>query len=170
MTSIRVRQPSTRARKRGRPLGLVDGDEVRDRLGDRDGVHGDVGEVDPGHRALGRAPQVGLGQVLRGDPGQQVGGVHDEAVVEPDLAGDRARGLLGQGHEDVGRRGVGPALEQPGQQQVALLPPDEVLVVVVSSGPGSSRCDLSSMRMAATSRNSDSWLKSIRSRCSAQAR
>ena len=35
-----------------------------------------------------------------------------------------------------------------------------------SSGPGSSRWDLSSIRMAATSRNSESWLKSICSRCS----
>ena len=87
--------------------------------------------------------------------------MHDEVVVEPDLAGDRARGLLGQSHEDVGRRGVGPALEQAGQQQVALLPADEVLVLVAVSGPGSSRWDLSSIRMAATSRNSESWLKSI---------
>ena len=69
-------------------------------------------------------------------PGQQVGGVDDEVVVEADLAGDRARRLLGQGDEDVGRRGVGPALEQPGQQQVALLPADEVLVVLDGLGPG----------------------------------
>ena len=57
--------------------------------------------------------------------------MHDEVVVEADLAGHRARGLLGEGHEDVGRGGIGPALEQAGQEQVALLPPDEVLVVVV---------------------------------------
>ena len=54
----------------------------------------------------------------------------DEVVVEPDLAGHRARRLLGQGDEDVGRGGVGPALEQPGQQEVALLPADQVLLVV----------------------------------------
>ena len=130
MTSMRVRQPSTSVAERRGPLGLGHGDELGHRLGHRDGVHRDVGEVDPGHRALGRPAQVGLGQVLRGDPGQQVGGVHHEVVVESHLAGDRTRRLLGQGHEDVGRRGVGPALEQPGQQQVALLPPDEILVVV----------------------------------------
>ena len=89
-----------------------------------------MGQVDPGHRALGRPAEVGLGQVVGGDPGQQVGGVDHEVVVEPDLAGHGAGRLLGQGDEDVGRRGVGPALEQAGQQQVALLPADQLLVVV----------------------------------------
>ena len=54
----------------------------------------------------------------------------DEVVVEPHLARDGARRLFGQGDEDVGRGGVRPALEQPGQQEVALLPPDQVLLVV----------------------------------------
>ena len=171
MTSMRVRQPATSARNEVARSRLGHGDQLGHRLGHRDGVDGDVGEVDPGHRALGRAAQVGLGQVLGRDPGQQVRGVHDEVVVEPHLARDRARRLLGQGDEDVGRGGVGPALEQPGQQEVALLPADQVLVVVASPrGPGSSFCDLSSMRMAATSRNSDSWLKSIGSRCSERTR
>ena len=122
MTSMRVRQPSTSERKEVARSRLVHRDEVGHRLGDRHGVHGDVGQVDPGHRALGRPPEVGLGQVVGGDPGQEVGGVDHEVVVEPDLARHGARGLLGQGDEDVGRGGVGPALEQAGQQQVPLLP------------------------------------------------
>ena len=130
MTSMRVRQPSTSERKDVARSDSRHGDEVRHGLGDRDRVHGDVGQVDPGHRALGRPPQVGLGQVVGGDPGQQVGGVHHEVVVEAHLAGIERDGLLGQGDEDVGRRGVGPALEQAGQEQVALLPADEVLVLV----------------------------------------
>ena len=56
--------------------------------------------------------------------------MHGEVVVEPDLAWDRARRLLGQGDEDVRRGGVGPALEQAGQQQVALLPAHVVLVLL----------------------------------------
>ena len=62
--------------------------------------------------------------------------MHDEVVVEPDLAGHRPRRLLGQGHEDVGRGGVGAALEQAGQQEVTLLPPHEVLLVLGCLAPG----------------------------------
>ena len=108
---------------------------ARDRLGHRDGVDGHVGEVDPGDRALGRSAQVGLGQFLRRHPGQEVGGVDGEVVRQPDLPGDGAGGLLGHGHEDVGRGGVGPALEQAGQQQVPLLPPDQLVVVVRALAP-----------------------------------
>ena len=114
----------------GRTLGLAHGDELRHRLGHGDRVHRDVGQVDPGHRALGRSPEVGLGQVLGRDPGQQVRGMHDEVVVEPHLPRDGARRLLGQGDEHVGRCGVGPALEQPGEEEVPLLPSDEILVVL----------------------------------------
>ena len=89
-----------------------------------------MGEVDPGDGPLGRAPQVGLGQVLGRDAGQQVGGVDGEVVGQPDLAGHGPGGLLGHGHEDVGGGGVGPALEQAGQQEVPLLPPDQLVVVV----------------------------------------
>ena len=84
MTSIRVRQPSTSA-ERGRTMGLVHGQEVGHRLGDRDGIHRDVGEVDPRHGEFGRAPQIRLGQVLRRDPGQEIRGMHHEVVVEPHL-------------------------------------------------------------------------------------
>ena len=133
MTSMRVRHPSTSERKEVARSDSLHGDEVRHRLGDRDGVHRDVGQVDPGHRALGRSPEVGLGQVVGRDPGQQVRGVDDEVVVEPDLPRNGARRLLGQGDEDVGRRGVGPALEQAGQEQVPLLPADEILVLLGAS-------------------------------------
>ncbi len=85
---MRVRQPETSDRKERGPLPLGDGDEVGHGLGDRNGVHGDVREVHPRHGALGRPAQVGLGQVGWRDAGQQVGGVHDEVVIEPDLAGD----------------------------------------------------------------------------------
>ncbi len=60
----------------------------------------------------------------------------DEVVVEPDLAGYGVRGLLGEGDEDVRRRRVGAALEQPGQQEIALLPPDEVPIVLGGLAPG----------------------------------
>ena len=40
------------------------------------------------------------------------------------------------GHEDVGRSGIGPALEQSGQQQIPLLPSHEILVLVGGLGPG----------------------------------
>jgi hypothetical protein len=89
-----------------------------------------VGEVDPGHRALGRAAQVGLGQVVGGDSGQQVGGVDQEALIQPDLPGDGAGSLLGQPDEDVSGRRVGPALEEAGQQEVTLVPPDQLVIVV----------------------------------------
>ena len=56
--------------------------------------------------------------------------MHDEVVVEPHLARDGAGRLLSHGDEHVRRRRVGPALEQPGQEQVPLLPADQVLVVV----------------------------------------
>ena len=130
MTSMRVRQSRTRRAERRGALRLGHRDQLGDRLGHRDGVHGDVRQVDPGHRALGGPMQVGLGHVLGGDAGQQVGGMDDEVVVEPHLALDGTRRLFGQGDEDVGGCRIGPALEQPGQQQIALLPPDQVLVVV----------------------------------------
>ncbi len=135
MTSMRVRQPSTSARKEVARAGLVDGNEVGHCLRDRDGVHGDVGQVDPGHRALGRTPEVGLGQVIGRDPGQEVRRVHHEVVVQPHLARDGTGRLFGHGHEDVGRGGIGPALEQPGQQEVSLLPAHEILVLVAGLGP-----------------------------------
>ena len=53
-----------------------------------------------------------------------------EVVRQPDLPRDGAGGLLGHGHEDVGGGGVGPALEQAGQQEVPLLPSDQLVVVV----------------------------------------
>ena len=141
-------------------------DQVGHRLGHADRVHRHMGEVDPGCRSLGRAPQVGLGQVVRRDARQQIRGVDHEIVVQAHLPGQRAGGLLGHGHEDVGGRGVGPALEQAGQA-AGRAPPSRSAPRRrrTLSRPGSSFCDLSSIRMAATNRNSESWLKSMSSRC-----
>ena len=54
----------------------------------------------------------------------------DEVVVESHLARNGAGRLLGQGDEDVGRGGVGAALEQARQQQVPLLPAHQVVVLI----------------------------------------
>ena len=80
-------QPATSERNDVARSASRHGDQVGHRFGDRKGVHRDVGEVDPGHRTLGRAPEVGLRQILGGDAGQQVRCVDHEVVVEAHLAG-----------------------------------------------------------------------------------
>ena len=61
--------------------------------------------------------------------------MHHEPVVESHLARHREPRLFGQGGEDVRRGGVGAALEQARQEQVALLPPEELLLLVGCLGP-----------------------------------
>ncbi len=162
MTSMRVWQPRTSSRNERRPLHVGQRDQLGHRLGHRDGVDGDVGEVDPRHRPLGRPPQVGLGQVVGRDPGQQVGGVDDEAVVEA-----RPRGAPSATPARPGRRTRRPPRRRRGTRAGGpaggRAPPSRRGPRRRRSprGPGRSRWDFSSMRMEATSRNSDSWLKSI---------
>ncbi len=69
-------------------------------------------------------------------PASRSGAWTTKSSSSPASRGTRARGLFGQGHEDVGRGRIGPALEQAGQQQVALLPPGQLLVVLDVLGPG----------------------------------
>ena len=55
MTSIRVVQLLDQRTERRGPEVARHGDQGGDGLGHRDGVHGDVGEVDPWDGPLGRA-------------------------------------------------------------------------------------------------------------------
>ncbi len=136
MTSSRVPRCSVSSEKvtlchRGSSRGqLLDG------LRDGEGVDGDVREVDPLDRSLLGGPQERLGQPVGGHAGQQVGRVDDEPVIEAGLAGQGPDRRLGHGHEPVGDRRVGTALEQPGQEQVPLLPADQLVLGVDVVGPG----------------------------------
>ena len=56
--------------------------------------------------------------------------------IEPGVARHRERGVLGHGDEGVGRRRIGPALQQAGQQQITLVPADELVIVVDRLTPG----------------------------------
>ena len=105
-------------------------------VGHRHRVDGHVVQIDDGHRPLGGGPQEGGGHVVGGHPLEQVGGVDHEVQVQPGGAGDRPGGLLHQHGEPVGGGGVGLALEEPGQQQVALLPADQLLVGIDLVAPG----------------------------------
>ena len=130
MTSIRVvRWPVSARNDVGPRPGSVVGQPLH-RLGDGDRVDRDVREVDLRHRPFGGRPQVRLRELVRGDAGEQVRRMDDEAIVEPDLAGDRPGGSLGEDDERVRGGRVRPALEQAREQQVALLPADELLVLV----------------------------------------
>ena len=113
-------------------------------VGHRHGVDGHVVEVDHRGRPLGGGPHEGRGHLVRGDALQQVGGLDDEVGVEPGGAGHRAGGLLDQQGEPVGGGRVGLALEQSGQQQVPLLPADQLLVGldVAAAGQEAPRLEL----------------------------
>ena len=63
-------------------------------------------------------------------PASRSGAWTTKSSSSPTSRGNGAGRLLGHGDEDVGRRGVGPALEQAGQEQVPLLPAHEILVLV----------------------------------------
>ena len=128
MISIRdVRWPVSSRNVDGPDPGQAQG-QLGHGVGHGDGVHGHVVEVDDRGRALGRGPHEGRGHLVGGDPLQQVGGVDDQVGVESGGAGHRAGGLLDEQGEPVGGGRVGLALEQPGQQEVPLLPADELLV------------------------------------------
>ena len=104
--------------------------QLDDGVGHADPDRGDVVQVDP-RRRLGReGPLGGLPQAQRRDAGHEVGGQVGEALVRADLAGDAAVGLVGEVAEDLRDVLERLALEQPGEQQVALLPERQLLVEV----------------------------------------
>ena len=84
------------------------------------------------HRhGLGRhGPQVGGPEVVDVDAVEQVGGQLEEPLLEPGGAGVGARGRLGELAEHLGGVLEGLALEQAGEQEVALLPEGELVVEV----------------------------------------
>ena len=105
-------------------------------VGHGDCVHGHVVEVDGRDRALGGGPQEGGRHLLGGHPLEEVGGADGQVVVDAGGPGHRAGRLFHEHGEPVGGGRVGLALEQPGHEQVPLLPPDELLVGIDVVGPG----------------------------------
>ena len=86
--------------------------------------------VDPRHRLGLDGAQERVAQLVRRGGGEQVGQEAEELVVDTGGAGVRASGLVGdRGHGD---RGVLErlALDEPGQQQVPLLPEGQLVVEV----------------------------------------
>jgi hypothetical protein len=80
-----------------------------------------VGGGDLGRRSRGEGGGGQPGQLLGGDPDQQLGDDAAQEVLGADPAGVEG-GLLGQaGAEQAGHLLVGPVLEDPGEQEVALL-------------------------------------------------
>ena len=114
-------------------------EQLGDRIGDRRPDRGDVVEVDAGLGLRGDGPEEGGAQVERGDAGEHVGGELEEAVVG---AGDARVGAAGVDGEVLERDGgvlEGLALDQAGEQQVALAPQGQLVVeveVVVARGAG----------------------------------
>ena len=106
-------------------------DQLGHRLGHRQPDGGDVGEVDLRHRPRASWPAGRRRRTSsRRDALQQVRRQGDEALLGPDPAGERARGLVGQAAQHAGRVLERLALEEAGQQQVALLPQGQLLVEV----------------------------------------
>ena len=167
MTSMRVRQSRTRARNDAARCDSGTADQLGDRLGHRDGVHGDVREVDPRHRPLGATRAGRPGPRPRAVmPASRSGAWTTKSSSSPTSRGWSAtpvrpgRRRRRPRRRTPGTRAAGPAADRAPPTRSG--PPRRPS----PRGPGSSFCDFSSIRMAATSRNSDSWLKSIRSRCS----
>ena len=84
--------------------------------------------VGSGRRREG--PHGGVAQALEAGALEQVGDQRREALVGTDLAGEAAVGVVGQAAEHRGDVLERLALEQPGEQQVALLPQRQLLVEV----------------------------------------
>ena len=82
------------------------------------------------------AAQVRPRQLGGGHAREEVGLMHHEAVVNPSQAREGPGRALEDRDEGVGQRRVGPQFEQPGQQDVALLPANELLVGFTGVSPG----------------------------------
>ena len=111
-------------------------DQLGDRVGDAGPHRGDVEQVDPRHRLGRHGPQVGGVQALAGDALEQVGHQLVEALVGAGGSRKRPVGVVGQAAEHPGDVLERLALEQAGQQQVALLPQASSSSRSTSSRPG----------------------------------
>ena len=77
-----------------------------------------------------RAADRRIAQAQRREPGEQVGRQPGEALVGADPAGHAAVGVVGERAEQPRHVLERLALEQPGEQQVALLPQGQLVVEV----------------------------------------
>ena len=110
------------------PRQLVD--ELGDGVGDADPDRRDVEQVDA-RLGLGVSARIAASRIFSGvEPGHRIGRQPGEALVGSDGAREAPPGLVGECPEqprDVLER---LALEQPGEQEVALLPQGELVVEV----------------------------------------
>jgi tryptophanyl-tRNA synthetase len=111
-------------------------DELGDRIGDAGPDRGDMEQIDARHRAWGRGAEKGGANAMTRHTLEQIGHQALEAVVRARLPRKGAIGLVGQTREDRGDVFEGLALEQPGQQQIALLPERELVVEIDVVAPG----------------------------------
>ena len=139
-------------------------DELRDRVGDARPDRRDVVEVDTRHRLRRRGAEERRPQPIGGDAREEVGREVEEALLEPSSARVRPSRLGGEAIEHRGDVLERLALEQAGEQQIALFPEGELLVEVDVVAPGSRRRAFSSTSVAAMSRNSVATSRSSRSR------
>src|SRR3546814_17823394 len=115
-----------RERSRGRVWHLLEGRGDRGCYRGRDGSH--VVEVYAGLRLGGGGPQERGAQIVGGDTGEEIGGQLDEALVGAGHAGVGPPGVVGEvleGDRHVLER---LALDQAGDQAVALRPQRKLLV------------------------------------------
>ena len=130
MHSSRSTMPSVSWRKVDAPELRELVDELGDRVGDARPDRRHVLEVDTRHRLRRRGGEERRPQPIGGDAREQVGREADEALLEPGSAGVRPARLGGEAVEHRGDVLERLALEQAGEQQIALFPQRELLVEV----------------------------------------
>ena len=105
-------------------------DQGSHRVGHTDSDGGDVFGVDM-ERGPGRqGPEAGRTDVVDRDPFEDVRGQVKKAVLDPGLPGPRQGRVGGQATQHDRRVLERLALQQPGQQEVPLLPQAELVVLV----------------------------------------
>ena len=87
-------------------------------------------EVDPLHRLGGHGSLIGSEQPFARHAFQQIGHQLVEALLRPGSSRETAIGLVGQPVEHAGHVLERLALQQPCQQQVALLPQGQLVVEI----------------------------------------
>ena len=130
ITSRRSTSDGGQAGERDAPDARQLVDELGDGVGDAGPDRGDVEQVDRRARLGRQGADGGVAHAQRREAGQRVGRQPDEALVGPDLAREAAPGLVGERPEQARDVLERLALEQPGEQQVALLPQGELVVEV----------------------------------------